>query len=67
MYLFYLAPTLLGSTHLPQVHTLPPLNPLSPLDLISDVLSLAFAIAHALALSPYSLSFAMSGTGGWFH
>ena len=30
MYLFYLALTLLGSTHLPQVHTLPPLNPPFP-------------------------------------
>ena len=69
IYLLYLALTLLGMNPLaPSPHPTPfePL-PTSPLDLISDVPSLAFALAYALALSSYSLSFAMSGTGGWKH
>ena len=66
IYFFYLALPILGMNPLassPHPTTFEPLLP-SPLDLISDVPSLAFALAYALALSSYSLSFAMSGTGG---
>ena len=69
IYFFYLALPLFGMNPLassPHPTTFEPLLP-SPLDLISDVPSLAFALAYALALSSYSLSFAMSGTGGWKH
>ena len=61
-------PLLAMTPNVPSPHPTPfePLLP-SPLDLISDVPSLAFALAYALALSSYSLSFAMSGTGGWKH